>query len=82
MSFCANLRDLDVHMYLNNRLDFGHLVNADTFDITMAVPDLYQIFENEMEWEQRYIHPDYQKNFSPDQKPVQVSAKYTPNLTF
>lgn len=75
MSFCANLRDLDIFMYVSNRVDFGHLINPDTFDITMADPDMYQIFENAEDWEKRYISPEYHENFIPDKKPMQVSSR-------
>lgn len=72
MAFCANLRDLDVFLYITNREDFGHLINPDTYDITMADPDMYQIFENEKDWEKRYIHPEYKNNFLPERTPIQV----------
>ncbi|XP_019873641.2 procollagen-lysine,2-oxoglutarate 5-dioxygenase isoform X2 [Aethina tumida] len=71
MSFCLKLRNLDVFMYVSNRVDFGHLINAETYDITRAEPDMYQIFENEKDWEQRYIHPEYPENFNPENKPKQ-----------
>lgn len=72
MAFCANLRVLDVFMYVSNRLDFGHLINPDTFDITVADPDMYQIFENEQDWEDRYIHPKFPENFNLEKKIAQV----------
>lgn len=73
MAFCANLRELDVFMYVTNRFEFGHLIDADTFDTSVADPDMYQIFENPKDWEARYIHPDYAENFNPDKKPLQVN---------
>jgi procollagen-lysine,2-oxoglutarate 5-dioxygenase len=73
MAFCANLRDLDVFMYASNRLDFGHLVNPETFDVTRAEPEMYQIFDNEQDWEDRFIHEDYPENFNPEKKNAQVS---------
>lgn len=72
MALCANLRDLDVFLYVSNREDFGHLINPDTYDITMVHPDMYQIFENGKDWEERYIHPEYKDNFLPEKKPTQV----------
>ncbi|CAH0558083.1 unnamed protein product [Brassicogethes aeneus] len=90
MSFCANLRNLDVFIYVSNRVDFGHLVNPETYDLTLAEPDMYQIFENEKEWEERYIHEDYPGNFDPENAPKQpcpdvywfpvVSRKFTSSL--
>lgn len=72
MAFCANLRDLDVFLFVSNRVDFGHLVNPESYDITRTTPDMYQIFDNERDWEERYIHPDYPENFNPDKKLLQV----------
>lgn len=59
-------------MYVSNRVDFGHLINPETYDITRTAPDMYQMFENSMDWEQRYISPVYVENFNPDKKPKQV----------
>lgn len=55
MALCANLRDLDIFLYVSNREDFGHLVNPESFDITIAEPDMYQIFDNEKDWEDRWV---------------------------
>uniref|UniRef100_A0A6P7FY86 procollagen-lysine 5-dioxygenase n=1 Tax=Diabrotica virgifera virgifera TaxID=50390 RepID=A0A6P7FY86_DIAVI len=71
MTFCSNLRDLDVFMYVSNRLEFGHLINADTFDTTRTEPDMYQIFENERDWEDRYINEEYPENFNLEKKDAQ-----------
>lgn len=75
MALCANLRDLDVFMYVSNRLDFGHLINPETYDVTRANPDMYQIFENVNDWEDRYIHVNYPDNFLADKKIEQVRLK-------
>lgn len=71
MSFCATLRDLDIFMYVSNRHDFGHLINPETYDITRAAPDMYQIFDNALDWADRYIHPDYSENFNVSKIPKQ-----------
>lgn len=72
MAFCNSLRKLDVFMYVSNRVDFGHLIDPESYDITRADPDMYQIFDNEEDWEARYIHSDYKNNFNPENKPIQV----------
>lgn len=87
MAFCYSLRKLDVFMYVSNRVDFGHLINYETYDITRAEPDMYQIFENEQAWQEAFIHPDYFDNLNPDKKNLQpcpdvywfpiVSRKFT-----
>ncbi|XP_045469942.1 procollagen-lysine,2-oxoglutarate 5-dioxygenase [Harmonia axyridis] len=71
MAFCAQLRELGVFMHATNRIDFGHLVNPESFDITRTEPDMYQIFDNQRDWEARYIHPDYPENFNIEKKPQQ-----------
>lgn len=63
----------DVFMYVNNRVDFGHLVNADNFDTSHANSEIYQIFDNRWDWEQRYIHENYTENFNPNNTIAQVS---------
>lgn len=78
MAFCSNLRDLDVFMYVSNRVDFGHLVNPETYDITRTEPEMYQIFDNEQDWEARFIHAEYPENFNPDKKNLQVSRSRKP----
>ncbi|KAG5900593.1 hypothetical protein JTB14_017451 [Gonioctena quinquepunctata] len=87
MAFCQNLRDLDIFIYVSNRVDFGHLVNPESFDITRTEPDMYQIFDNERDWEDRYIHEEYAESLTPDKKDEQpcpdvywfpiVSQKFT-----
>lgn len=72
MAFCRNLRELDVFIYVSNRVEFGHLINPDTYDISRAEPDMYQIFDNEEDWEEAYIHPDYAETLNPEKKNLQV----------
>ncbi|XP_069690681.1 procollagen-lysine,2-oxoglutarate 5-dioxygenase 1 isoform X2 [Periplaneta americana] len=66
MAFCYNMREKDVFMYVNNRVDFGHLINADNFDTSRINSEIYQIFDNRWDWEQRYIHENYTENFNPN----------------
>ncbi|XP_016839853.1 procollagen-lysine,2-oxoglutarate 5-dioxygenase isoform X1 [Nasonia vitripennis] len=71
MAFAYANRRRDIFMYVNNRLDFGHLVNPETFNISLTNPDMYQMFDNKLDWEKRYIHVNYSDNFLPENKPVQ-----------
>ncbi|XP_076684470.1 procollagen lysyl hydroxylase isoform X1 [Andrena cerasifolii] len=90
MAFAYANRERSIFMYVSNRLDFGHLVNADSYDITMTYPDLYQIIDNKLDWERKYIHQNYSKNFSPKETPTQpcpdvywfpiVNEKFTKEL--
>lgn len=75
MAFCRNLRELDVFIYVSNRVEFGHLINPDTYDISRAEPDMYQIFDNEEDWEEAFIHPDYAENLNPETKNLQVCSQ-------
>lgn len=73
MAFAQKNRREGVFMYVSNRLNFGHLVNPDTYDTKLVYPDMYQIMDNKLDWERRYIHPEYTDNFNPDKKPTQVA---------
>lgn len=59
-------------MYIDNEYNFGHLIDSETFNITQKNPEMYQLFENRYDWEQRYVHQDYKINFDPDKKPIEV----------
>ncbi|XP_006564743.1 procollagen-lysine,2-oxoglutarate 5-dioxygenase 3 isoform X1 [Apis mellifera] len=71
MAFAYANRERSIFMYVSNRLDFGHLVNPDSYDITLTHPDLYQIIDNKLDWERRYIHENYSENFNSNQTPLQ-----------
>lgn len=63
----------NVFLYVSNRMEFGHLVNPDSFDTTRTNPEIYQIFDNRWDWEQRYVHENYSENFNPNKTALQVS---------
>ncbi|XP_025161345.1 procollagen-lysine,2-oxoglutarate 5-dioxygenase 3 isoform X1 [Harpegnathos saltator] len=71
MAFAQRNRHAGVFMYVSNRLDFGHLVNPDTYDIKLTYPEMYQIMDNKLDWDRRYIHAKYSESFNPDNKPIQ-----------
>lgn len=58
-------------MFVDNREDYGHLADADTFDVTLTHPELYQNVENPLEWAKRYIHENYSLNLQEDVTPLQ-----------
>lgn len=62
MAFCTNMRNNDVYLYVTNRLDWGHLVNAENFDTSHLNNELYEIMNNRWDWEKRYLHPNYSQN--------------------
>lgn len=59
MALARNLRNNNVFMYVDNREDYGHLIDPDTFDVTLKNPELYQNVENQLDWAKRYIHENY-----------------------
>ncbi|CAB0034687.1 unnamed protein product [Trichogramma brassicae] len=73
MSFASAYRRRNVFMYVSNRLDFGHLVNPDSYNVSLTHPDMYQLFDNKLDWEKRYIHENYSKSFEADRAPLQDS---------
>lgn len=70
MTFCTSLRELGIFMHVSNVLDFGHLGNPESYDISRTYPDMYQLFDNKLEWEQRYLHEEYYNSFLEGQKPL------------
>lgn len=75
MSFAQANRERDIFMYVSNRLEFGHLVNPETFNTSLASPEIYQLFDNKVDWERRYIHENYSRNFENNVTHQQVSVK-------
>ncbi|XP_073840041.1 procollagen lysyl hydroxylase [Musca autumnalis] len=71
MAMCESLRNAGVHLFIINDRHFGHLVNAENFDITVARPDFYTLFSNKYDWTKKYIHPEYQEQLKPDHVPNQ-----------
>ena len=53
MAFCANLRDAGVFFFVSNRIEWGHLVNADDFDMSHTHNELWEIINNRYDWEKR-----------------------------
>ncbi|KAM7356524.1 procollagen lysyl hydroxylase [Cochliomyia hominivorax] len=68
MAMCDSFRQKGVHMYIINDRIYGHLVQADNFDITVARPDFYTLFSNKFDWIKKYIHPNFTQ---------QLEANYT-----
>ncbi|XP_013108802.1 procollagen-lysine,2-oxoglutarate 5-dioxygenase [Stomoxys calcitrans] len=59
MAMCDSLRNAGIHMFIINDRFYGHIVNAENFDITVARPDFYTLFTNKFDWVKKYIHPNY-----------------------
>uniref|UniRef100_A0A7M4F7B3 Procollagen-lysine,2-oxoglutarate 5-dioxygenase 1 n=1 Tax=Crocodylus porosus TaxID=8502 RepID=A0A7M4F7B3_CROPO len=59
MAFCQNVRDRGVFMFLTNRHSFGHILSLENYETTHLHNDLWQIFSNPEDWEEKYIHENY-----------------------
>ncbi|XP_054912229.1 multifunctional procollagen lysine hydroxylase and glycosyltransferase LH3-like [Poeciliopsis prolifica] len=63
MVFCRTIRDQGVFMFVSNRDEFGRLVASATFNTSRLHPDMWQIFDNPLDWREKYIHENYSKIF-------------------
>ncbi|MGH0168936.1 UNVERIFIED_CONTAM: hypothetical protein FKN15_075690 [Acipenser sinensis] len=59
MAFCSNAREQGVFMFISNRHEFGRILSTENCETTHLHNDLWQIFENLQDWEERYIHSNY-----------------------
>ncbi|XP_015269070.1 PREDICTED: procollagen-lysine,2-oxoglutarate 5-dioxygenase 2 isoform X2 [Gekko japonicus] len=64
MAFCRHAREMGVFMYITNRHEFGRLLSTANYNISHYNNDLWQIFENPVEWKEIYINPNYSKIFT------------------
>ncbi|KAB1283639.1 Procollagen-lysine; 2-oxoglutarate 5-dioxygenase 2 [Camelus dromedarius] len=53
-----------VFMYISNRHEFGRLLSTANYNISHYHNDLWQIFENPVDWKEKYINRDYSKIFT------------------
>uniref|UniRef100_A0A4W2F9X7 Procollagen-lysine,2-oxoglutarate 5-dioxygenase 2 n=1 Tax=Bos indicus x Bos taurus TaxID=30522 RepID=A0A4W2F9X7_BOBOX len=53
-----------VFMYISNRHEFGRLLSTANYNISHFNNDLWQIFENPVDWKEKYINRDYSKIFT------------------
>ncbi|XP_030431891.1 procollagen-lysine,2-oxoglutarate 5-dioxygenase 2 isoform X4 [Gopherus evgoodei] len=53
-----------VFMYITNRHDFGRLISTANYNTSHYNNDLWQIFENPVDWKETYINPNYSKIFT------------------
>uniref|UniRef100_A0A8C1C2V8 Procollagen-lysine,2-oxoglutarate 5-dioxygenase 1 n=1 Tax=Cyprinus carpio carpio TaxID=630221 RepID=A0A8C1C2V8_CYPCA len=64
MAFCSKVRDKGVFMFVTNMHTFGRVLSTENYQTNHLHNDLWQIFENPVEWEERYIHENYSKQDS------------------
>lgn len=59
MAFCHNIRNKGIFMYVTNMHTFGRILSTENYQTGHLHNDLWQIFENPLDWEERYIHENY-----------------------
>uniref|UniRef100_A0A0K2SV11 procollagen-lysine 5-dioxygenase n=1 Tax=Lepeophtheirus salmonis TaxID=72036 RepID=A0A0K2SV11_LEPSM len=71
MAFCSNAREAGIFMYVDNLEVFGHLINVDDFvhTNTEKYNEIWEIMNNPYDWELRYLHENYSKNFDEENPP-------------
>ncbi|RVE71226.1 hypothetical protein OJAV_G00072610 [Oryzias javanicus] len=61
MAFCHALRSAGVFMFVTNMQTFGRILSTENYRSSHLHNDLWQIFENPLDWEERYIHQNYSR---------------------
>ncbi|XP_019944944.2 procollagen-lysine,2-oxoglutarate 5-dioxygenase 1 isoform X1 [Paralichthys olivaceus] len=59
MAYCNNVRNKGIFMYVTNMHSFGRILSTENYQTTHLHNDLWQIFENPEDWQDRYIHENY-----------------------
>ncbi|XP_056299129.1 multifunctional procollagen lysine hydroxylase and glycosyltransferase LH3 [Pseudoliparis swirei] len=71
MVFCRSIRDQGVFMFVSNRDEFGRLVASASYNTSRLHPDMWQIFDNPLDWREKYISEDYAKIFEDEKNLVE-----------
>ncbi|XP_075941173.1 multifunctional procollagen lysine hydroxylase and glycosyltransferase LH3 [Anarhichas minor] len=71
MVFCRSIRDQGVFMFVSNRDEFGRLVASANFNTSRLHPDMWQIFDNPVDWKEKYISENYSKIFEDEKNFVE-----------
>ncbi|KAG8445321.1 hypothetical protein GDO86_010202 [Hymenochirus boettgeri] len=53
-----------VFMYITNRHEFGRLISTANYNTSHYNNDLWQMFENPVDWKEKYINANYSKIFT------------------
>ncbi|XP_053565984.1 procollagen-lysine,2-oxoglutarate 5-dioxygenase 2 isoform X2 [Bombina bombina] len=64
MALCRNAREMGVFMYITNRHEFGRLLSMANYNTTHYNNDLWQIFENPVDWKEKYLNVNYSRIFT------------------
>uniref|UniRef100_A0A1I8JKP9 Fe2OG dioxygenase domain-containing protein n=2 Tax=Macrostomum lignano TaxID=282301 RepID=A0A1I8JKP9_9PLAT len=66
IDFASIARSKNVFMHVLNTLPFGHLTDNSNTTRLHASNDLWEIWANPVDWEHKYMHPDYWRFASDD----------------
>ncbi|XP_062854583.1 procollagen-lysine,2-oxoglutarate 5-dioxygenase 1 [Trichomycterus rosablanca] len=66
MAFCSRVREQGIFMFVTNLHTYGRILNTDTYQTEHLHNDLWEIFQNPVDWEERYVHPNYSKVLNND----------------
>ncbi|XP_067390600.1 multifunctional procollagen lysine hydroxylase and glycosyltransferase LH3 isoform X2 [Emydura macquarii macquarii] len=61
MAFCKNVRERGIFLHITNLEEFGRLLATAGYNTSRLHPDLWQITENPLDWEEKYIHENYSR---------------------
>ncbi|XP_053860889.1 multifunctional procollagen lysine hydroxylase and glycosyltransferase LH3 [Malaclemys terrapin pileata] len=61
MAFCKNVRERGIFLHITNLEEFGHLLSTANYNTSHLHPDLWQITENPLDWQEKYIHKNYSR---------------------
>ncbi|CAG0917519.1 unnamed protein product [Notodromas monacha] len=58
-AFSKNLIDLEIPMYITNRVRFGHVITTANYNPDDGATELYQMRENPWDWREHFKHETY-----------------------
>ncbi|KAJ3611007.1 hypothetical protein NHX12_021023 [Muraenolepis orangiensis] len=64
MALCRHTREMGVFMFITNRQEFGRLTSTANYNTSHHNNDLWQIFQNPVDWKEKYIHRNYTRIFT------------------
>ena len=71
LAFALNNRKRGIFMHVTNEFHPGHLIQVENFETWHLHNELYEIFNNRYDWEQRYLHSNYSDNLKENYKPLE-----------
>ncbi|CAH8460793.1 unnamed protein product [Dicrocoelium dendriticum] len=66
MEIAQRAREKNIFMTVDNQKPFGYLIFADKYTTNHVNNDLWQIFDNHLDWEEQYVHPEYSRLLDPN----------------